>query len=71
MDLQKNKENTIAFYKMAYEGDPAGAINKYVGAEYIQHNPHVGNGAQPFIDYFERSHKEYPTKTINFVRAVA
>ena len=71
MNLEKNKQNAIAFYKMAYEGDPAKAVSLYVGDEYIQHNPLVGDGKQPFIDYFERMRKEYPNKSIEFVRTIA
>lgn len=66
-----NKQNAIAFYKMAYEGNPKEAVRLYVGDEYIQHNPLVGDGPEPFIEYFERMSKEYPEKTIEFVRAVA
>lgn len=69
--LVKNKENAIAFYKMAYEGNPAKAVELYVGDMYIQHNPLVGDGTQPFIDYFNRMHNEYPNKSIEFVRAIA
>ena len=69
--LENNKKNAIAFYKLAYEGNPLEAVKKYVGKEYIQHNPLVDNGKQPFIDYFEKMAKEYPGKSINFVRAVA
>ncbi|PCJ65631.1 MAG: hypothetical protein COA58_09505 [Bacteroidetes bacterium] len=68
---EQNKQNAIAFYKMAYEGNPAEAMRLYVGNEYIQHNPLVGNGKQPFIDYFDRMQKEYPDKSIEFVRAIA
>ena len=64
------KEKAIAFYKMAYEGNPKKAVELYVGNEYIQHNPLVGNGPQPFIDYFTRMHNEYPDKSITFVRAI-
>ena len=71
MELDKNKESAIAFYKMAYEGHPKRATELYVGAEYIQHNPLVGDGIQPFIDYFERMAREYPDKSIEFVRAIA
>ena len=71
MNLQQNKQNAIAFYKMAYEGNPAQAVELYVGDEYIQHNPLVGNGPQPFIEYFDRMRKEYPVKTIEFVRTIA
>ena len=70
-DLEANKANAIHFYKMAYEGNPAMAIELFVGDEYIQHNPLVGNGKQPFIDYFERMAQVYPNKSIEFVRVVA
>lgn len=70
-DLEKNKKNAIEFYKTAYEGNPSSAVELYVGDDYIQHNPLVGNGKQPFIDYFDRMAKEYPDKSIEFVRAVA
>ena len=69
--LDKNKENAIAFYKMAYEGKPGLGVELYVGSEYIQHNPMVGDGKEPFIAYFERMQREYPEKSIEFVRSVA
>lgn len=71
MDLVQNKQNAIAFYQMAYEGNPVQAVKLYVGDEYIQHNPIVADGPQAFIAYFERMKKEYPVKTITFVRAIA
>lgn len=71
MDLQRNKENAIAFYKMAYDGNPKKAVELYIGKEYIQHNPDVADGTQGFISYFERMQKEYPNKDIEFVRCIA
>ncbi|WP_179338761.1 nuclear transport factor 2 family protein [Winogradskyella ludwigii] len=71
MNLEQNKQNAIAFYKMAYEGNPKKAIELYVGDKYIQHNPAVANGTQGFIDYFERMQTEFPNKSINFVRSIA
>ena len=70
-DLKANKRNAIAFYRQAYLGDPSGAVERYVGEEYIQHNPLVGDGKQPVIDYFEALARDYPGKKIEFVRAVA
>ena len=69
--LKLNKENAISFYKMAYDGNPAEAVSLFAGDAYIQHNPLVGDGKQAFIDYFNRMYKEYPEKSIEFVRAVA
>ena len=71
MDLEENKKNAIEFYKIAYNGNPKKAIDNYVGSEYIQHNPDVKDGKQGFIDYFERMGKEYPHKSIEFVRCIA
>ncbi len=71
MSLEKNKNNAIAFYKMAYEGNPRFAIEQYVGQEYIQHNPDVADGTKGFIKYFERMQEEYPDKSIDFVRCIA
>ncbi|MHA7102613.1 nuclear transport factor 2 family protein [Roseivirga pacifica] len=71
MDLEKNKQNAVAFYQTAYEGNPKMAVEKYVGKEYIQHNPDVANGTGGFIAYFERMQREYPNKSISFVRCIA
>lgn len=70
-DLEENKKNAIAFYRTAYLEDPAKAVENYVGAEYIQHNPLVADGKQAFIDYFEEMARVYPEKDIKFVRVVA
>ena len=70
-NLQTNKKNAIEFYRTAYMGDPKSAVEKYVGDEYIQHNPGVKNGKEGFIEYFTRMQEEYPEKQIEFVRAVA
>ena len=69
--MLNNKEKAIAFYKMAYEGKPRKAVEPYVGAEYIQHNPLVGDGPESFISYFEKMQAEYPDKSIEFVRAIS
>ncbi|MEM8890433.1 MAG: ester cyclase [Bacteroidota bacterium] len=71
MDLFQNKNNAIAFYKTAYEGQPKKAVELYVGDQYIQHNPDVADGLSGFIEYFERMQREYPDKSIEFVRCIA
>ena len=70
-DLEANKQNAIDFYRMAYLGNPARAVEFYVGDEYIQHNPLVGDGKEPFIDYFVEMADGYPDKEIECVRAIA
>lgn len=71
MNLDQNKQNAVAFYQLAYEGNPLKAVELYVGSTYTQHNPLVANGPDAFIAYFNRMHKEYPIKTIEFVRTIA
>ncbi len=70
-NLEQNKTHAIEFYRMAYNGNPGKAVELYVGEQYIQHNPLVGDGKEPFIEYFEKMAREYPQKSIEFVRAVA
>lgn len=70
--LQKNKETAMAFYDMMFnQCDPVRAVELYVGKEYIQHNPHVADGIQAFIDYFLKMAAEFPDKKVHFKRAIA
>jgi len=69
---RQNKQNAIAFYDLMFnQCQPAEAITRYVGDEYIQHNPHVADGKAGFVAYFERMARVYPGKRISVKRAVA
>ena len=69
---ERNKANVMAFYALMFNDcRPGEAIEKYAGSSYTQHNPHVGDGKQAFIEYFEKMAKDCPGKHVEFKRAIA
>jgi len=68
----RNKYNAQAFYDLMFnQCKPREAIELYAGDEYIQHNPHVADGKEAFVEYFEKMAVEYPGKKTHFIRSIA
>lgn len=73
---ETNRQNAMAFYELMFnQCQPREALERYAGASsgasYIQHNPHVADGKDAFIAYFEKMAAEYPGKNVVFKRTVA
>ncbi len=72
VNTEANKANALDFYDLMFNKcQPREAIVRYAGADYIQHNPHVADGKEAFIAYFEQMARDYPGKVTYFKRAIA
>lgn len=69
---ERNKQAVTGFYDLMFnQNNPREAIDRYVGSEYIQHNPNVPDGKESFITYFGKKAKEYPGKRVEFKHVFA
>lgn len=69
---EQNKKIVVNFYNGVFQKHEVKAYSdRYIGNQYIQHNPHVPDGKAPFVNYFTQYFKENPTAKSTIKRAVA
>lgn len=67
-----NADVVVAFYELAFNRHrPTEAARLYIGDRYIQHNPHVPNGAEAFYGYFEGFFRDHPQSRVTIHRVIA
>ena len=60
-DLERNKENVKAFYDLMFnQCRPRQALERYAGDEYRQHNTHVADGKEAFVEYLRADGPRLP-----------
>lgn len=69
--LESNQKIVSEFYELAFnKHQPTEAAKKYIGTQYVQHNPHVPNGAAAFYTYFEEYYKTHSAARVQVKRMV-
>lgn len=69
---EQNKKIVTDFYEGVFLKHQVKAYaDRYIGDQYIQHNPHVPDGKSPFVDFFTGHFKENPEAKSVIKRAVA
>src|SRR5215213_9769581 len=71
-DLEGNKQTVMGFYTVAFnDKQPAEAVARYVGSQYIQHNPLAGDGAEAFIQFVTGFLAQVPQLSVEIKRTIA
>jgi predicted SnoaL-like aldol condensation-catalyzing enzyme len=71
-DIEENKRNVIAYYERAFnDHEPEDAVERYVGSEYIQHNPMAPDGTDAFIAFVRGYVEQSPQLRVEIKRAIA
>jgi predicted SnoaL-like aldol condensation-catalyzing enzyme len=71
-DLERNKQTVRAFITRAFnDKQPADAVAKYVGSEYIQHDPQSPDGVEAFILFVNGFVGQFPQLSIEIKRVIA
>jgi len=70
--LEANKQTVVSFYETAFnDHQPEVAVEKYVGARYLQHNPLASDGAEAFIEFVRGYSAQFPALCVDIRTVLA
>jgi predicted SnoaL-like aldol condensation-catalyzing enzyme len=70
-DIERNKQTVVEFYELAFnDKQPEEAVKRYVGPQYIQHNPQAPDGADAFIGFVTGFAGQFPDLQIEIKRVL-
>lgn len=68
----RNKANALAFYELAFNRyQVREAADKYIGSEYLQHNPLVADGKEAFVQALSSYTAKFPRSKGHIKRVIA
>jgi predicted SnoaL-like aldol condensation-catalyzing enzyme len=71
-DTEASKRAVVEYYELAFnEHKPEEAVEKYVGSQYIQHNPQATDGTEAFVQFVNNFAGQFPELRIDIKRVVA
>ena len=71
-DTEANKRAAVEYYELAFnDHKPEEAVERYVGSQYIQHNPQAPDGTDAFIGFVNNFAGQFPELRIDINRVVA
>ena len=70
-DIEHNKQIVVEYYELAFNAkQPEQAVEKYLGPQYIQHNPQAPDGADAFVAFVNGFAAQVPELSIEIKRVV-
>ncbi len=66
---ERNRELVVTFYDRFFNKHEVAEAAKVVADDYIQHNPHVPDGKEPFVSFFTDLFKKNPEAKVKIVRS--
>ena len=70
-DIEHNKQIVVEYYELAFNAkQPELAVEKYLGPQYIQHNPQAPDGADAFVAFVNGFAAQFPELSLEIKRVV-